>query len=80
MLKWWGGGNTADARDKRASPRFEVNCDARGKLITIMTVDFQSARQADRALAIAAQNAILQRARQTRMRSRTIRVVLHECE
>ncbi len=69
-----------DTSYNRASATFEVSYDASGKLTRIITVEFQPVRQAGEAFAIAAQDAILQCASQTRVQSRTIRVVLRYFE
>ncbi|MCM0753180.1 hypothetical protein DEA98_25275 [Brucella pseudogrignonensis] len=69
-----------DTSYNRASATFEVSYDASGKLTSIITVEFQPVRQAGEAFAIAAQDAILQCASQTRVQSRTIRVVLRYFE
>ncbi|WP_247645014.1 hypothetical protein [Brucella pituitosa] len=69
-----------DGSYNRASATFEVSYDASGKLVRIITVEFQPVRQAGETFAIAAQNAILQCASQTHVRSRTIRVILRYFE
>jgi hypothetical protein len=69
-----------DPTYRRASATFEVSYDASGKLVRIITVEFQPVRKAGEAFAVAAQDAIVQCAAQTRVQSRTIRVVLRYAE
>ncbi|GAA5629169.1 hypothetical protein Brsp05_04468 [Brucella sp. NBRC 12953] len=69
-----------DPTYRRASATFEVSYDASGKLVRIITVEFQPVRKAGEAFAVAAQDAIVQCAAQTRVQSRTIRVVLRYTE
>lgn len=55
---------------------FEVKYDHQGKLIEIATVEYRPVRKAGQVFAISAMKAIQECAHETRVRSRTIRVVM----
>jgi hypothetical protein len=65
-----------DINYSRASATFEVNYNAEGELTRIVTVEYQPVRRAGEEFAISAQNAILQCANNTPVRSKTVRVVM----
>lgn len=60
----------------KASATFEVTYNADGELQQIATVEYQPVRQAGKQFAISAQNALLECANKTHIKSRTIRVVI----
>ncbi|MBC2885452.1 hypothetical protein H7Q97_08535 [Ochrobactrum sp. CM-21-5] len=61
---------------QRASATFEVTYDAEGKLVRIVTIEYQPVRKAGQQFAINAQQAIIECASNTPVRSRTVRVVM----
>lgn len=66
----------ADASYTRASATFEVTYDGNGEITDIVTVEYQPVRKAGEEFAVSAQNAILECANKTTVRSRTVRIVM----
>ncbi|MCK4205332.1 hypothetical protein J3U99_11200 [Brucella pituitosa] len=61
---------------QRASATFEVTYNSDGELSRVVTVDYQPVRKAGEVFAISAQQALMECANKTSVKSRTIRVVM----
>ena len=61
---------------QRASATFEVTYNSEGELSRVVTVDYQPVRKAGEVFAISAQQALMECASKTSVKSRTIRVVM----
>lgn len=61
---------------QRASATFEVTYNSDGELSRVVTVDYQPVRKAGEVFAISAQQALMECAKKTSVKSRTIRVVM----
>ena len=61
---------------QRASATFEVTYNSDGELSRVVTVDYQPVRKAGEVFAISAQQALMECASKTSVKSRTIRVVM----
>ena len=61
---------------QRASATFEVTYNSDGELSRVVTVDYQPVRKAGEVFAISAQQALMECASKTAVKSRTIRVVM----
>ncbi|WP_094540537.1 hypothetical protein [Brucella grignonensis] len=61
---------------QRASATFEVTYNSDGELLRVVTVDYQPVRKAGEEFAISAQQALMECASKTAVKSRTIRVVM----
>ncbi|MBV2142750.1 hypothetical protein KUG47_04455 [Falsochrobactrum sp. TDYN1] len=61
---------------QRASATFEVTYNAEGELVRIETVEYQPVRRAGKQFAISAQQALMECADRTPVRSRTIRIIM----
>ena len=62
---------------QKASAIFEVTYNADGELLEIITVEYRPVREAGKVFALSAQQALLDCANKTDVKSRTIRVVMN---
>lgn len=65
---------------QRASAIFEVSYNEAGEIRQIVTVEYQPVRKAGEQFAISAQDALIECANKTNIKSRTIRVVMRYVE
>lgn len=61
---------------QRASATFEVTYNSNGELLRVVTVDYQPVRKAGEEFAVSAQQALMECASKTSVKSRTVRVVM----
>jgi len=64
----------------RASATFEVTYNGNGEITDLVTVEYQPVRKAGEEFAVSAQNAILECADKSTVRSRTVRIVMRYTE
>lgn len=61
---------------QRASATFEVTYNSEGELVQIVAVEYQPVRRAGEQFAISAQQALIECASKTEVRSRTLRIIM----